>query len=277
MDNIVISKSFTGVTVGQAQAVKHGDAFTYSVSGTFAATLHLQVSRNGGMTWELVRSFTAAATGRVDVELSDNGYAHYRFACVAFTSGTAVTSITEVSRVLGQVRDQNGNVLVQVDEGGVSSLVRKSQRVLINAAGRAKVGATAGFVVAAADDLALVTCPAAQTASTLVIPLPSFKVGSKIKAFNLVGQIESAGATATVDAALRKLTAAAADVADALVGAITQLSVVADTIISQANSEKSALAEVVGEDETFYILVTVTTAAATDVALQGVVVEIEEA
>jgi hypothetical protein len=136
----------------------------------------------------------------------------------------------------------------------------------------AKVGGTAGWVVAGTTNLPLVTLPASQTGSTLVIPIDGLKVGDTIKGFNLIGQIESAGGAVTLDAALRKITNAAAGFTDALVSAITQVAVTADTALVLANAGKSDLTEVVGIDETFYILVTATTAASTDVEIQGVTV-----
>lgn len=153
---------------------------------------------------------------------------------------------------------------------------RTAQKRIVNV--NAKVGGTAGWTVGAADDLGLLaTLAASQTASTLVVPIPGLKVGDTITAFHLIGQIESAGNTATLDADLRKLTAAAADVTDASVGAITQISVIADTKVDSANSEKNSLAEVVAEDETFYVLLTGTTAALTDIALQGIAITVTEA
>lgn len=146
-----------------------------------------------------------------------------------------------------------------------------AQRVINS---HAKIGATSGWAVNAADDLGLLaTCPASQTNSTLVMPISGLKVGDKITAFSVVGQIESAGGTVTLDADLRKMTAAAADVADASVGTITQISVTADAIIS---ASKTGLTEVVAADETFYVLLTATTAASTDIALQGVTITISE-
>lgn len=157
------------------------------------------------------------------------------------------------------------------------ALTRTAQVRHVN--GYSKVGATAGWVVGggAVDTGLLGTCPASQTASTLVVPIPGLKVGDTITSFHLVGQIESAGNTVTVDAALRKMTAAAADVTDASVGAITQLSVTADTIMSSTNTAKSSLTEAVGADESFYLLITATTAASTDIALQAVAVTVTEA
>lgn len=55
------------------------------------------------------------------------------------------------------------------------------------------------------------------------------------------------------------------------------MSVTADTILSSANAGKTGLTEVVGSDETFYILITATTAGSTDIALQGAVITITEA
>jgi len=155
----------------------------------------------------------------------------------------------------------------------VGSQVRTAQRSqMLN---RAKVGATAGWTVGAADNLGLMaTLPASQTASTLVVPVP-VKVGDTITSFSLIGQIESAGNTATLDANLRKITSAAADVTDASLDSITQVSVTADAIVSA--SKTLGTPEVVGENETFYILITGTTAASTDVALQGVSITVTEA
>lgn len=142
----------------------------------------------------------------------------------------------------------------------------------------AKVGATAGWAVGAANNVGrMATCPAGQTAATLVVPITGLKVGDTITSFHLVGQVESGGNTATVDADMRKLTAAAADLTDASIGAITQLSATSDTIMSASNTSKTLdTAEVLAADETVYVLITATTAAATDIDLMGVAVVVTE-
>ncbi len=138
----------------------------------------------------------------------------------------------------------------------------------------AQIGTTPGWVIQQNDNLGLAaTCQASITAATLVIPVSGLTVGDKITAFSVVGQIESGGNTVTLDADLRKLTAAAADVTDASVGAITQISVTADAIVS---SSKTGLTEVVAADETFYVLLTATTGVLTDIALQGITVTVSE-
>lgn len=144
---------------------------------------------------------------------------------------------------------------------------------------RAKVGATAGGVVNAADNKnSAARVPQSQTASTLVFIVEGIPQGATVTAIAVIGQVESAGGAVTVDAALRKQTAAAADLTDAAVtnGAITQVSVTADTALSAANAGVTGIAEVIGDDETLYVLVTVTTAASTDVDLQGILVTFTE-
>lgn len=156
----------------------------------------------------------------------------------------------------------------------LNEVIREGQTIYIPAA-VGKVGATAGFVTGGVDK-GIVTCPASQTASTFVVPVTGLRPGYTIKSFFLIGQVESAGNTATVDADLRKLTRAAAGHSDASVGAITQVSCTADTALSSTNAAKSGLSEVVAEGETFYVLVTVTTAASTDVELLSIGLVVNE-
>lgn len=138
-----------------------------------------------------------------------------------------------------------------------------------------KVGATAGWVVGGATNLGeLATLPASQTGSTLVIRVLGLKIGWTVTAFKIEAQIESAGGTVTLDADLRKQTNAAADPTDASVGAITQVSVTADT---KVEASKTGLAEVVAADESLYILITATTAASTDIRLLYPTVTVTEA
>lgn len=175
--------------------------------------------------------------------------------------------------------NDSGTVLFSVDSTGVTAATRVGVKRLINIG--AKVGATSGAVVDAADNKnSLFRVPASQTASTVVIPLTGLKVGDIVTSFHLVGQIESAGGAVTVDAALRKQTAAAADNVDAAItgGSIVQLSVTADTIMSAANTAPASMtAETLAADESLYLLVTVTTAASTDVDCLAVAVVVTEA
>lgn len=157
-----------------------------------------------------------------------------------------------------------------------SKVIRRGRRHTMYAT-RGKVGGTAGWVPAGATDVIAATCPASQTGSTLVIPITGVRPGDTITGFNLVGQVESAGNNVVLDAALRKMTPAAADNVDALVASMTQLTVSADTALTETNTSKTGLTEVVAEDEFFYVLVTATTGASTDIALLGVSLHVTEA
>lgn len=132
--------------------------------------------------------------------------------------------------------------------------------------GPPKAGATAGWSVNAAANLIEATLPASQTGSTLVVPISGLAVGDTITGWKVSAQIESAGGAVTLDGDLRKLTNAAGDPVDASVGAITQVAVTADTAVAAA---KTGLAEIVAFGESFYILLTGTTAASTDVRYLG--------
>lgn len=144
------------------------------------------------------------------------------------------------------------------------SLVRSETRQIGT---RAKVGATAGWTVGAADNLPYIaTVAASQTGATLVLPIDGLQIGATITGFRIVAQIESAGNTVTLDADLRATTNVAAEPTDASIGAVTQVSATADTAVSEA---KTGLSEVVTSGKTYYLLLTATTALSTDIILQA--------
>jgi len=163
-----------------------------------------------------------------------------------------------------------GSTIVTVNTAGIS---RASQERVMNIS--AKAGATAGWTVGggAVNVGILATLPASQTSSTLVVPITGLKVGDTITAFKLNAQIESAGGAVTLDADLRKRTCAAGDFSDASVGAITQVAVTADTAVASA---KTGLSDTVAADEVFYVLLTGTTAAVTDIDLGSITVTVTE-
>jgi hypothetical protein len=248
-----ISKSFTAVGVGTELFVKHGSLFTFNISGTWVGTVALERTRNAGLSYEVVASFTTNQTLiPVNVSTPDQGPASYRFRCSAFTSGTIVTVLKNAE---------------QLDP--------KFKKVLC---GTARVAAGAGWVVPqVANIFRMATLPASQTASILTIGVVDVvPVGAVIKGCYLTGQIESGGNAVTVDLNLRKTTAAAADLVDTSIASSTQLSVTADAVMSSSNTLIFGLDEVVGDSDVFYALVTATTGAACDIDLQGLVVVYEE-
>lgn len=176
----------------------------------------------------------------------------------------------------GETITHKGNVTVDGDTvhtGSVtnSGVVTRTGQVYHYPANSGKAGATAGF--AFGNDEGTATVPQSQTASTLTIPITNLKAGDIINSFQISGQIESAGGTVTVDADLRATTAVAGDLTDASVGAITQISKTADYLIADS---KTGLTHTVISGNSYYLLVTVTTAGTTDVDLQGVEVTITE-
>lgn len=146
--------------------------------------------------------------------------------------------------------------------------------IIISAATAAKLGSSgAGWVVNAADDVALLTLPASQTAETAVIPLTGLPVGWTITGFKVLGQIESAGGAVTLDADLHRHEVAAGDVTDTTVDSITQIAVAVDTAV---NNGLSQLTEAIEADRTHFVVLTGTTAALTDIAIMGIAVTIEK-
>lgn len=157
------------------------------------------------------------------------------------------------------------------------NLDTSSQDLIVPVCGNAKVGATAGWVITAGTDKYSATLPASQTSSTLVVPIPGLNVGDTVTAVSVVGQAESAGNTATLAMDVRKLTAAAADLTDASLGTDTSGNLTADTIISSANVGVTGLTEVLAANESLYVLLTGTTAAATDLDIMSIVVSVTRA
>lgn len=145
-----------------------------------------------------------------------------------------------------------------------------------NLQARPKVGATAGWDVSPAGNVGLMaTLAAGNAGSTMVVAVFPLAHGQTIRSFSLSGSIQSGGNAATLDASLRKITAAAAGGVDALVASMTQLAVNANTIVSSANALKDGLAEVVVEGVSYYILITATTGAACTMQLQDIDITVE--
>jgi len=153
--------------------------------------------------------------------------------------------------------------------------VSSSREIMLT--GPAKTGATTsvGWVVAdAVTDIGeLATLAASATADTLIVSVTGLLIGDTITAFSVNGQIESGGNAATVDAQLYKNTiTAAANVGAGLGSGITQVSVTADSVFAES---ESGLTQTVAIGEAYYILVTATTGASTDVALTSCTVTVE--
>lgn len=151
-----------------------------------------------------------------------------------------------------------------------AGVVRVGRELLVPAAD-AVAGAASGWLVTGAND-GLARLPAAETNSTLVIPVKGLHVGDTVTGMRVIGQVESVGANATLILSARKSTAAIADFVDAEMGTANIGTVSADTLIEDTVLEVTGLTEVLDELETIYALLTGTTAALTDIAIGGLVI-----
>ena len=172
---------------------------------------------------------------------------------------------------LGAPGTVTGTMTLSATAGKV---VRTGQRYQGSIAG-GKVGGTAGFVLAAASNIFAATVPASTTGAKFIVPLPQIKTGDIITAFGLLGQIESAGNTVTVDVDLRGAATAAGDFVDASISTMTQISVTADTAVD-STQDKTGLSTTALQTTQYYLVVTVTTNASTDFDLRGVSVVVTE-
>lgn len=217
-----------------------------------------------GTTAVTVASAPSAGQKQVErIEIFNDDTAAVTITLSKVTSGTGTTLRTVTLQADDTLYVDASGAKV-LDANGMSRIIRTGYTTQVGT--RAKVGATAGWTVAAANDLPYVgTVAASQTASTLVIPIDGLHIGDTITAFKIIAQIESAGGAVTLDAALRAVTNVAAEPTDASIGAITQVSVTADTAVA---ASKTGLTEVVTSGKSYYLLLTATTAASTDIILQ---------
>lgn len=97
MTKVVIDESFTGIGSGTGRPIKK--CFNFSVSGFTdldgstlgVATVNFERSRDDGVTWRVVESFTTNAER--NGKHAEGAYL-YRFNCVAHTSGTIQCEVT---------------------------------------------------------------------------------------------------------------------------------------------------------------------------------------
>lgn len=138
----------------------------------------------------------------------------------------------------------------------------------------AKVGATAGWVVNAASDLPYIaTLAASQTGSTLVVPIDGLNVGDYINGFKVMAQIESAGGTVILESMVRAVTNVAAEPTDEAFGATGHIEVTEDTA---ASGEYFLYGPTVTIGKRYYLVLTGTTAASTDIILLSITITVLE-
>lgn len=287
--NVTVTSSTAGEDMLLTQVGGNDSSITLEAAGTGADAIGLNASGTGGGisadTDDGAISIVAdgAANGDISLDAEDditilaaddisiNGNSAGSIINIGTNNDGDVINIATDNSVADTINIGSALDTINLNAG---SVVRTSQQYVQSIA-YAKLGSTgAGWVIGAADDVSLATLPQSQTAEKMVIPITiPLKVGWTITAFSLNGQIDSAGGAVTLDADLRKHTEATAGYADASIGAITQIAKTADYKITDA---KSSLAEVVAADESYYILVTGTTAATTDIEIASVTVTVSE-
>ena len=159
-----------------------------------------------------------------------------------------------------------------VEAGAV--ITRPGRQLVVPVCGNAKAGATAGWVITAGTNISHSTLPASATNSTLVIPITGLEIGDTLTAVSVQGQVESGGNNVTLVMSVRKILTAAADNVDSQLGTGNVGTLVADTVISSANLAVTGLTEVMAEGENVYVLLTGTTAAATDIDITGLLITV---
>jgi hypothetical protein len=247
-------------------------AATFNADGQ--ESLELRIA--AGQSYVLSLAPTPSLTGSIQLLARDDSPSANR----VLQTFTAAQSLTEYRNDTGKaqfirLRCVDLNAGTETVPYVLQSLVSTGRRYLVDH--RPKVGTTAGWVVNAANNLGLcATLAASQTNSTLVVPLNNLEIGTRITGFYPVGQVESGGNTASITVNLRRLTAAAADVVDASVATSGSVSFTADSVLGRIGaSAVDSLDEVVVDGSSYYFLVTGTTGVATDIALQGIVVQVE--
>lgn len=125
-----ISASFTATGVSAALYVVDTQTATYATSGTFVASLVLERTRNGGQTWDTIATYTT--TGQSGT-IRDPGT--YRWRCDAFTSGTAVATITAQAYPLRlPIVNQSGQTMFGVTDQGITGRILPRVVALTDAA-----------------------------------------------------------------------------------------------------------------------------------------------
>jgi hypothetical protein len=243
------------------------------LTGTFAAdgaeSLELRLVPNQAYVVSLTAS--PSLTGSVQLVARDDSLAASR----VLQTYTATTALTEYRNTTG--KDLYIRLRCVDLDAGTETVAYVLQSLIggtrIICESRAKVGATSGWVINTASNIGvLATLPASRTTNTMVIAVDGLKIGDVITGFYPIGQVESAGNNATLTVELRKLTAAAADIVDASVATTGAVTFAADSVLGRVTMPAEDVNALVSEGESYYFLVTGTTAASTDIALQGIVV-----
>jgi len=117
------SDSLTGTGGGSLLLLRHGEQYTYAITGTFVGTVRIERTQDGGGSYTVVSdNFTTTGSGTLTAETPDAGHASYRFNCTAYTSGTIVVALADVNDVTHEFKNKSNVTYLKLREGvGVES------------------------------------------------------------------------------------------------------------------------------------------------------------
>lgn len=102
------STNFTSVAVGPTLFIRAGDEFSYSLTGTFSASMILEKSSSAGASWDVILVSTQATSG-VFENKEGNAAIFVRWRCVQYASGTAVGVLNTIYENKSEVINNIGS------------------------------------------------------------------------------------------------------------------------------------------------------------------------
>lgn len=259
-----------GSTTGEAMSLRctsaDGDDWTlYALPGT-------TVSGTTGTYSGVVTAagFTIGSAAIVEAELE------------TIDTITAGTAVANKAAILGATYnlDQLNVATLTVPTSLVLSGAAITRTAQIYTFTDMKVSNAGGTDWVITDDSNKATLAASQTSETLIVKITGLHAGDIITKLNLLGQVEDSVTSAgvVIDADLRVITSAAGDLTDTSVGTIVRPTIADDTALNSTATHgvSATLAHTVTSDQTFYVRVTGTTVASTDIALQGVQITVTQ-
>jgi len=111
----------------------------------------------------------------------------------------------------------------------------------------------------------------------LIVTIPTTVAETtRIIGYQLIGQVESAGNTASLTSSLIVTNAVASDPVEVVLGDNLSLSFTADTELGATSASSGYINYVSKPDDVIHFYITGTTAASTDIVLQGIILYYEE-
>lgn len=114
------STAHGAVGAGTAILIRRGNSYTYTLTGTFSATVRIETSNNGGVSWDLVQSSTSAIAPTTVLNDSNKDFL-LRSNCTVYASGTATAVVKDATEeAIGTGTSSASGVTVYEKGSGVS-------------------------------------------------------------------------------------------------------------------------------------------------------------